>query len=68
MGYKVLILGVQSQRIKENLKREAWGLDVGHKDRNRINLSCLRLLNFSVIYFLYLQVLNCLTLIFLCEC
>ena len=30
-------------RIKENLKRVAWGLDVGHEDRTRINLSCLRL-------------------------
>jgi len=57
VGYKVLILGVQSQRIKENLKRVAWGLDVGHENRTRINHSCLRLLNFSVIYFLYLQVL-----------
>ena len=43
---KVLILGVQSQRLKENLKRVAWGLDVGHKDRIRINHLCLRLLSF----------------------
>ena len=50
---KELILGVQSQRIKENLKRVAWGLDVGHEDRTRINHSCLRLFNFSVIYFPY---------------
>ena len=26
--YKVLILSVQSQRLKENLKQMAWGLDV----------------------------------------
>ena len=43
---KVLILGVQSQRIKENFKRVAWGLDVGHDDRTRINHLCLRLLSF----------------------
>ena len=43
--------GCTKSRIKENLKREAWGLDVGHEDRTRINLSCLRLPNFSEIYF-----------------
>ena len=43
---KVLILGVQSQRIKENLKCVAWGLDVGHGDRTRINHLCLPLLYF----------------------
>ena len=53
--YKVLVLGV-SKSGKENLKRIAWGLDVGHKDQTRINHLCLRLLSFSVIYFLYLQV------------
>ena len=30
--------GCTKSRIKENLKRVAWGLDVGHKDRTRINL------------------------------
>ena len=35
--------GCTKSRIKENLKRAAWGLDVGHEDRTRINLSCLRL-------------------------
>jgi len=35
-------LGV-SKSGKENLKRIAWGLDVGHKDRTRINLLSLRL-------------------------
>ena len=33
--YKERILGVQNQD-KENLKRVAWGLDVGHEDRTRI--------------------------------
>ena len=33
----VLILGCKV-KLKENLKRVAWGLDVGHKDRTRINL------------------------------
>ena len=37
---------LQSQRIKENLKRVTWGLDVGHEDRTRINHMCLRLLSF----------------------
>ena len=46
MVYKVLILGVQNQRLKENLKRVAWGLDVCQEDRTRINLLCLRLLSF----------------------
>jgi len=55
--FKVLILGVQSQRIKENLKRVAWGLDVGHEDRTRINLSYLRLFYFLIFNFLLLQVL-----------
>ena len=35
MVCKVLTLGVQSQRIKENLKRVAWGLDVGHEDQDK---------------------------------
>jgi len=43
---KVLTLGVQSQRIKENLKWVAWRLDVGHENRIRINHLCLRLLSF----------------------
>ena len=30
-----MILGVHDQD-KENLKRVAWGLDVGHEDRTRI--------------------------------
>ena len=33
--------GCTKSMIKENLKRVAWGLDVGHEDRTRINLSCL---------------------------
>ena len=37
MVYKVLILGVQNQRLQENLKRVAWELDVGQEDRTRIN-------------------------------
>ena len=40
--YKVLFLGV-SKSGKKNFKRIAWGLDVGHKDRTRINLLSLRL-------------------------
>ena len=40
--YKVLVLGV-SKSGKENLKRIAWGLDVGHKDRTNINILSLRL-------------------------
>jgi len=34
---------VYKSRIKENLKRVAWELDVGHEDRTTINLSCLHL-------------------------
>ena len=34
--YKELILGVYQNQEKENLKRVAWRLDVGHKDRIRI--------------------------------
>ena len=41
--------GCTKLRIKENLKRVAWELDVGHEDRTRINLSCLRLSKFSEI-------------------
>ena len=55
--YKVSVLGV-SKSGKENLKRIAWGLDVGHKDRTRINLLSLRL-HFSEFYlvnFYFLQV------------
>jgi len=40
--YKALVVGVHKSR-KENLKHFAWGLDVGHKDRTRITLVCLRL-------------------------
>ena len=42
--YKVLVVGVHKSG-KENLKRFAWGLNVGHKDRTRITLLSL-LLNF----------------------
>ena len=42
--YMLYWFWVARSRIKENLKRVAWGLDVGHKDRTRINLVCLRLL------------------------
>ena len=48
-GVQVLVLGV-SKSGKEYLKRFAWGLDVGHKDRTRINLLSLRLLNFYKFY------------------
>ena len=41
--------GCTKLRIKENLKRVSWGLDVGHEDQTRINLSCLRLFTFSEI-------------------
>ena len=51
--YKELILSVQNQRLKENLKRVAWGLDVGQEDRTRINLSCLCLLSFLRFIFFY---------------
>ena len=34
---------VYTRKVKENLKHLAWGLDVGHKDRTRITLCCLRL-------------------------
>ena len=34
--YKVLILDLENQRLKKNLKRLAWGLDVGQEDRTRI--------------------------------
>ena len=44
--YKVLILGVQNQKLKENLTWVAWGLDVGQEDRTRINLLCLHFLSF----------------------
>ena len=50
----VLILGGKV-KLKENLKRVAWGLDVGHKDRTRINLVCLRL-SFLRFVFLFMQV------------
>ena len=36
MVYKELILGMYQNQKKENLKRVAWELDVGHKDRTRI--------------------------------
>ena len=48
--YKKLILGVQNQD-KENLKRVAWGLDVGQEDRTRIK-SLVFAFAFSEIYFL----------------
>ena len=50
-GVQDVDFGYTKSMIKENLKRVAWGLDVGHEDRTRINHSCLRLLNFSVICF-----------------
>ena len=64
MVYKVLILGVQNQRLKENLKRVAWGLDVGREDRTRINLLCLRLIYF--LKFISFCAILYLTLIILC--
>ena len=65
---KVLILSIQSQWIKENLKRVAWGLDVGHEDRTRINLLSLRLLYFLRFNFLYCKYFIFITLISLFEC
>ena len=55
--YKVLVVGVPKSG-KENLKRFAWGLDVGHKDRTRINLLSLRLhfSEFCLVNFYFLQV------------
>ena len=53
MVYKVLILGVENQRLKENLKRVAWGLDVGQEDRTRINHLCLHLIYFCDLIFFY---------------
>ena len=56
MVFKKLILGVQNQD-KENLKRVAWGLDVGHEDRTRIKslvfefVYFLRFISFLVSYF-----------------
>ena len=50
-------MGAQNQG-KKNLKRVTWGLNVGHKDRTRINLLSLRL-HFSEFYlvnFYFLQV------------
>ena len=44
--YKKLILGIQNQD-KKNLKRVAWGLDVGQEDRTRI-----KSLMFAFAYFL----------------
>ena len=52
---------------KENLKRVAWGLDVGQEDRTRINLLCLRLLSFLRFISLLVSSLY-LTLISLFEC
>ena len=56
MVYKVLVLGVQN-KDKKNLKRVAWGLDVGHEDRTKMNLLCLRLhflrfISFTASYFI----------------
>ena len=42
-GVHVCDFGCTKSRIKKNLKRVAWGLNVGHEDRTRIYLSCLRL-------------------------
>ena len=58
-GVQVLFLGV-SKSGKENLKRIAWGLDVGHKDRTRINLLSLRLhfSEFCLVNFHFLQVVS----------
>jgi len=56
-GVQVLVLGVSKSGM-ENLKQIAWGLDVVHKDRTRINLLSLHL-NFSEFYlvnFYFLQV------------
>ena len=55
--------GCTKSRLKENLKRVAWGLDVGHKDRTRIIL-------FAFVYslrfiFLFANLFICLMLILL---
>jgi len=55
--YKVLVLSVQN-KVKENLKRVAWGLDVGQEDRIRIKSLLfvfayfLRLISFIASYFI----------------
>jgi len=59
MVYKELIFCVQNQD-KENLKRVAWGLDVGHEDRTRIKSLVfvfayfLRIIFFLAIFYLML--------------
>jgi len=64
--YKVLILGIQNQRLKENLKRMAWRLDIGQEDRIRINHLCLRSLSFLWFNFLLCKFIY-LTIIILCS-
>ena len=56
-GVLVLVLCVSKLRMKK-LKRIAWGLDVGHKNRTRINLLSLHLLfsEFYLVNFYFLQV------------
>ena len=53
--YKKLILTIQNQD-KKNLKRVAWGLDVGHEDRTRIKSLFASFLRFIPSIFLLLQV------------
>ena len=51
-------MGVQNQD-KKNLKRVAWGLDVGHEDRTRIKslvFAFVFFLRFILCIFLFLQV------------
>ena len=52
-GVQEVNFGVYQNQDKENLKRVAWGLDVGHEDRIRI----LRL-HFSKIYSLHFSFLK----------
>ena len=65
--YKVLILGVQNQKLKENLKWVAWGLDVGQEGPKQDKLLVFAFDLLSVIYFLLCKFFS-LTLISLFEC
>ena len=51
---QVLVLGV-SKSGENNLKRISWGLDVGHKDRTRLNLLSLHLLFFEFYLLIFIS-------------
>ena len=53
-GLQGVDFGCTKSKVKGKSQGVAWGLDVGHEDRTRINLSCLRLLNFSEILFFFM--------------